>query len=110
MLGRNLNKQEKLFIKIVIILHLFKNYIEEKGNFMAMLSRRKICKFCENRNNVIDYKNYRTLRRFITEQGKIIPSRITGTCAKHQRELTKAIKRARNIALIPYTYDVTRGY
>ncbi len=77
---------------------------------MAMLSRRKICKFCENRDIIIDYKNYRTLRRFITEQGKIIPSRITGTCAKHQRELTKAIKRARNIALLPYTYNVTQGY
>ncbi len=75
-----------------------------------MLSRKKICKFCENRSNVINYKNSRILRRFITEQGKIIPSRITGTCAKHQRELTKAIKRARNIALLPYTYDVTRGY
>jgi len=77
---------------------------------MVMLSRKKICKFCENRSNVINYKNSRILRRFITEQGKIIPSRITGTCAKHQRELTKAIKRARNIALLPYTYDVTRGY
>ena len=76
---------------------------------MAILSRRKICKFCENSREEIDYKNYKTLRRFITEQGKIIPSRITGTCARHQRELTKAIKRARNIALLPYTYDVTQN-
>lgn len=76
---------------------------------MALLSKKKICKFCENRNQQIDYKNYKTLRRFITEQGKIIPSRITGTCAKHQRELTKAIKRARNIALLPYAYDVTQN-
>ncbi|MBU4445401.1 30S ribosomal protein S18 [bacterium] len=76
---------------------------------MALLSKKKICKFCENRRDQIDYKNYRVLRRFITEQGKIIPSRITGTCAKHQRELTRAIKRARNIALIPYSYDVKQN-
>ncbi len=76
---------------------------------MALLNKKKICKFCESRREQIDYKNYKTLRRFITEQGKIIPSRITGTCAKHQRELTKAIKRARNIALIPYAYDVTQN-
>ncbi|MBU0712093.1 30S ribosomal protein S18 [bacterium] len=76
---------------------------------MALLNKKKICKFCESQREQIDYKNYKTLRRFITEQGKIIPSRITGTCAKHQRELTKAIKRARNIALIPYAYDVTQN-
>jgi len=55
----------------------------------------------------IDYKDPKTLRKFITEQGKIIPRRITGTCARHQRDLTSAIKRARNIALLPYTFDVT---
>ncbi|MDO9547561.1 MAG: 30S ribosomal protein S18 [Candidatus Marinimicrobia bacterium] len=76
---------------------------------MALLSKKKICKFCESQREQIDYKSYKTLRRFITEQGKIIPSRITGTCAKHQRELTRAIKRARNIALIPYAYDVTQN-
>ncbi|HDP67560.1 MAG TPA: 30S ribosomal protein S18 [Candidatus Marinimicrobia bacterium] len=76
---------------------------------MALLSKKKICKFCENPKEQIDYKNYKVLRRFVTEQGKIIPSRITGTCAKHQRELTKAIKRARNIALLPYAYDVTQN-
>lgn len=72
------------------------------------MARRKICKFCENpRRMQIDYKDPKTLRKFITEQGKIIPRRITGTCARHQRELTGAIKRARNIALLPYTFDVT---
>jgi len=75
---------------------------------MAVLSRKKICKFCENLEWKIDYKDYKTLRRFITDQGKIIPRRITGTCARHQRELTRAIKRARNIALLPYSYDVTQ--
>lgn len=75
---------------------------------MALLERRKICRFCENPEEVIDYKNYKQLRKFVTEQGKIIPSRVTGTCARHQREIKKAIKRARNIALIPYTFDVTQ--
>ncbi len=76
---------------------------------MAFISRKKVCKFCENKNYSIDYKDYKTLRRFITEQGKIIPRRVTGTCAKHQRELVTAIKRARNIALLPYSYDVTQN-
>jgi len=72
------------------------------------MARRKICKFCENPKRMqIDYKDPKTLRKFITEQGKIIPRRITGTCSKHQRDLTAAIKRARNIALLPYTFDVT---
>jgi len=68
--------------------------------------RRKICKFCENRKLEIDYKNPQLLKRFITEQGKILPRRITGTCSKHQRELVTAINRARNIALLPYSTDV----
>ena len=76
---------------------------------MAFVSRRKVCKFCENRVSKIDYKDVRTLRRSITEQGKIIPRRVTGACARHQRQLTKAIKRARNIALIHYTLDVTQS-
>lgn len=74
------------------------------------MPRRKICKFCENPKRMqIDYKDPRTLRRFITDQGKIVPRRITGTCSRHQRELTTAIKRARNIALLPYTFDVTES-
>ena len=76
---------------------------------MAFVNRQKVCKFCENRVVRIDYKDSRTLRRFITEQGKIIPRRVTGACARHQRSLTRAIKRARNIALIHYSLDVTQG-
>lgn len=76
---------------------------------MAFMSRRKICKFCENQVEKIDYKDVRTLRRFVTEQGKIIPRRVTGVCARHQRILTRSIKRARNIALIHYTLDVTQS-
>ena len=64
--------------------------------------RRKVCRFCADSSMLIDYKEPKTLRYFISERGKIIPRRITGTCAKHQRSLTTAIKRARTIALLPY--------
>ena len=64
--------------------------------------RRKVCRFCADTSLVIDYKNSKTLQHFITERGKIIPRRISGSCAKHQRALTHAIKRARTIALLPY--------
>ncbi|MCL2760892.1 MAG: 30S ribosomal protein S18 [Desulfuromonadales bacterium] len=63
--------------------------------------RRKVCRFCADKQIIIDYKDPRTLRYFITERGKIIPRRISGNCAHHQREIAEAIKRARNIALIP---------
>jgi small subunit ribosomal protein S18 len=64
--------------------------------------RRKSCRFCADRVAAIDYKDFNRIRSFVTDRGKIIPSRMTGTCASHQRELTKAIKRARNIALLPF--------
>jgi small subunit ribosomal protein S18 len=63
--------------------------------------RRKVCRFCAEKNLSIDYKEPRTLRYFISERGKIVPRRISGNCARHQREITEAIKRARNIALLP---------
>ena len=63
--------------------------------------RRKVCRFCAEKNLIIDYKEPRTLRFFITERGKIVPRRISGNCAAHQRHITEAIKRARNIALLP---------
>lgn len=66
--------------------------------------RRKVCRFCTDKVAYIDFKNYRLLREFLTERGKIIPRRITGTCAKHQRLLTVAIKRARDMALIAFTH------
>ncbi len=65
-------------------------------------SRKKVCNFCVEKSEYIDYKDVAKLRRYITEKGKIVPRRQTGTCAKHQRELTTAIKRARFMALIPY--------
>ena len=71
-------------------------------------SSRKVCQFCVDRVDYIDYKEVSRLRRFISERGKILPRRLTGTCAKHQRSLTDALQRARQIALLPYTADVSR--
>jgi len=68
----------------------------------------KICRFCENRDNDFNYKNERKLRNYITDRGKIIPRRISGTCAKHQRKLTVAIKRARHMAILPFTSDAVK--
>ncbi len=67
--------------------------------------RRKVCRFCVEKVERIDYKDLKQLRSLITERGKIIPARISGNCAKHQRQLTLAIKRARDIALMPYTVE-----
>jgi small subunit ribosomal protein S18 len=67
--------------------------------------RRKVCDFCSNKVEFIDYKDVNRLRRYISERGKISPRRMLGTCAKHQRQLAEAIKRARAIALLPYTVD-----
>ena len=64
--------------------------------------KKKVCRFCHNKDIVIDYKKTETLERFITDRGKILPRRITGTCAKHQRVLAQEIKRARMIALLPF--------
>ena len=67
--------------------------------------RRKVCQFCADKATNIDYKDTAKLRRFLSERGKILPRRTTGTCAMHQRELTEAIKRSRQIALLPYVLD-----
>ena len=67
--------------------------------------RKKVCVFCAEKNAVIDYKYTNKLKRYISERGKILPRRITGNCAKHQRALTVAIKRARHVALIPYVVE-----
>ncbi|MCD4650577.1 MAG: 30S ribosomal protein S18 [Candidatus Cloacimonetes bacterium] len=64
--------------------------------------RKKYCKFCANKDLKIDYKNVDSLRSFVAESGKIVPTRITGTCAKHQRSLTREIKKARMMALLPF--------
>lgn len=68
--------------------------------------RKKVCVFCADKTNAgIDYKDFNKLKRYVSERGKILPRRITGNCAKHQRALTVAVKRARHVALMPYTLD-----
>ncbi|MBD3289915.1 30S ribosomal protein S18 [candidate division KSB1 bacterium] len=73
-----------------------------------MLKKKRICRFCEGGVKYIDFKDDKKLNRFTTEQGKIIPRRTSGTCAKHQRQLVRAIKRARHLALIPYIAEIVR--
>ena len=72
---------------------------------MRRKGRKKVCHFCVDRVEVIDYKDVARLRKYVSERAKILPRRVTGTCAKHQRELTSAIKRARQVALLPYVSD-----
>ncbi|MCL6580521.1 MAG: 30S ribosomal protein S18 [Firmicutes bacterium] len=67
--------------------------------------RRRVCSFCVDKIDYIDFKDVGRLRRYLSDRGKILPRRISGNCAKHQRQLTVAIKRARNIALLPYTME-----
>ncbi len=74
-----------------------------KGN--RFYTRIKVCQFCSDKKIVIDYKNADLLRRYVDDTGKIRPRRQTGTCAKHQREIAKAVKNARHIALLPFTGD-----
>mgnify|MGYP001587014270 CR=1 FL=1 len=73
-----------------------------------LIKKRRSCRFCDNDETYIDYKDERRLSRFISEQGKIIPKRITGNCAKHQRHLVQAIKRARHLALLPFVSESIR--
>ena len=81
------------------------NKTEEKSFKKKRLSKRKVCAFCADKAIEIDYKDVNRLKKYVTEKGKIISRRQTGTCAKHQRELTTAIKRARTMAYLPYVGD-----
>ncbi|HBM82009.1 MAG: 30S ribosomal protein S18 [Clostridiales bacterium] len=76
-----------------------------KKNLKNRRPKKKICAFCVDKAEGIDYKDVSKLRKYVSERGKILPRRISGNCAKHQRQLTVAIKRARNIALLPYTTE-----
>ena len=69
------------------------------------MSRKKVCIFCTDKVDEVDYKDVAKLRKFITEKGKIVPRRMSGTCAKHQRIVTEAVKRAREMALLPYVAE-----
>ena len=89
--------------------------VKRGGKFRR--ARKKVCIFCVDKAESIDYKDVAKLKKYITERGKILPRRISGTCAKHQRQLTDAIKRSRNIALLPFTTeewlqtpDIFRGF
>ena len=73
---------------------------ERKKRFQV---RKKVCRFCVDKTPFIDYKDLKTLRFFVTDRGKILPRRISGNCARHQREITTAVKRSRNIALLPFS-------
>ncbi len=81
---------------------------ESQGGYRRFFSHPRECQFCTDKNATIDYKQVEVLRRFVTEDGKIRPRRQTGTCAKHQRELARAIKRARHLALLPFSGEVLR--
>ena len=76
-----------------------------RGGNRGRRGRRRVCSFCVDKINYIDYKDTRRLSKYVTERGKILPRRISGTCAKHQRALTEAIKKARIVALLPYTAE-----
>ena len=69
------------------------------------MRRKKVCQFCADKSEHIDYKDVEKLQKYVTERGKILPKRITGTCAVHQRDITTAVKRARIVALLPYVAD-----
>ena len=76
---------------------------DEKRGGRGGFGRKKVCRFCAEKIKMVDFKDQNTLKYFVTERGKIIPRRISGNCAKHQRQVALAIKRARNVALIPYS-------
>ena len=76
------------------------------GGRKQYFRRRKVCKFCDEKIDVIDYKDVKLVGQFVSERGKILPRRLTGTCSPHQRLLTVAIKRARNIALLPFAAEI----
>ena len=77
----------------------------ERTNNRGKRSRRKVCAFCVDKVETVDYKEVAKMRRYLSERGKIVPRRVTGSCARHQRQLTVAIKRARHLALLPYVSD-----
>ena len=79
------------------------------SNRRKFIARRKVCSFCADKIRMADYKDVKRLQRYVSDRGKILPRRRTGTCARHQRSLTTAIKRARHMALLPFAAAHTRG-
>ena len=84
---------------------MFKGKVHKMAEFGR---RRRVCRFCEDKIRYINYHDERLLRRFVNERGKIVPRRISGNCAHHQRRLTTAIKRARHLAIMPFTSEIYR--
>ncbi len=82
-----------------------KGKLLKKSSKRTVLFKKKVCRFCIDKADKIDYKDLSKLIKFVTERGKIVPSRVSGTCAKHQRKLAQAIKRARFIAILPYAAE-----
>ena len=81
------------------------NNYDEDYNPKFKKQRKKVCVMCSDKNFVLDYKNQDQLKKFVNDKGKILPRRTTGACAKHQRDITLAVKRARHIAILPYTQN-----
>ncbi|MCM2276797.1 MAG: 30S ribosomal protein S18 [Oligoflexia bacterium] len=75
---------------------------DDRGGRRGGFHRKKVCRFCSDQDFILDYKDQRMMQSFVTEHGKIVPRRISGNCATHQRKLTSAVKRARNLALVGY--------
>ena len=75
---------------------------DDRGGRLGGFHRKKVCRFCSDQDFILDYKDIKMMQSFVSEHGKIVPRRISGTCAHHQRKLTTAIKRARNLALVGY--------
>jgi small subunit ribosomal protein S18 len=82
-----------------------RNNNDEDFNPKFRKARKKVCALCANKDLVLDYKNAEQLKKFVNEKGKILPRRATGACAKHQRDITLAVKRARHIAVLPYSQN-----
>ena len=78
----------------------------KRKSFNGGMHRKKVCQFCADKTAVVDYKDVETLKKYVTERGKILPRRVTGACTMHQRHITRAIKRARIIALMPFDADL----
>ena len=98
-------ENEKEVVNQPVVEESAKPVQEKKKFFKHAKSKKKVCAFCVAGEKTIDYKDVAKIRKYITEKGKILPRRQTGVCAHHQRELALAIKRARNIALLPYVGD-----
>lgn len=96
------NNEEENKVKADKKQHFNKEVNEKDAASRKKFFKKKICYLCKNNIDVLDYKDIKLLKKYVKESGKIIPKRLNGTCSKHQRLVTKAIKRARNIALLPY--------